>query len=413
MTTSKIINSQLLHLIMHVVREVLKFTTPTDKLLSKCFREHKKITSSQRSLVAETVYAILRNYYKLTQVAQQNIPDIVGLTWLKILNLKPSQLNELKLIDIPRLLALDFQANELSKLELPQWIIDQLQQNYSAIEIEQLALSLQQEAPLDLRVNLIKNNLNEVLKELSVLGAQKMQYSPFGVRLYNKTFLAKHKLFLNGSIEVQDEASQLAGQLLNPKRGEMIVDFCAGSGGKTLLFGMLMRNSGRIYALDVNEERLNKLSPRLSRSGLSNVYPQLINSENDAKLKRFHNKIDRVFVDAPCSGLGTLRRNPELKFRQTAATIDELNLKQSSILAGASKLVKPNGYLVYATCSILPQENQQIVERFLLEQPEFKLIPAATVIKNPSFERSDGFLVLLPHTHQCDGFFAALMQKIS
>ncbi|MBP9742399.1 MAG: RsmB/NOP family class I SAM-dependent RNA methyltransferase [Burkholderiales bacterium] len=396
---------------MHLVREVLKFTTPTDKILSNCFREHKKITSYERALIAETIYSILRNYYKLTQIAQQNIPDIVGLSWLKILNFKPSQLDNLKLIDLPRLLKLNFAATQLSKLELPQWIIDQLQQAYTESEIEQLAFSLQQAAPLDLRVNLIKNNLNEVLKELSPLGAKKMQYSPFGLRLYNKTFLAKHKLFLNGSIEVQDEASQLAGQLLNPKRGEMIADFCAGSGGKTLLFGMLMRNSGRIYALDISEERLNNLSPRLARSGLSNVYPQLINSETDAKLKRFHNKIDRVFVDAPCSGLGTLRRNPELKFRQTLSTISELNLKQASILSAASKLVKPSGYLVYATCSILPQENQQIVQQFLLKHAEFKLVPAATVIKNPAFARSDGFLVLLPHIHQCDGFFAALMQK--
>ncbi|MDQ5921248.1 MAG: rRNA (cytosine967-C5)-methyltransferase [Pseudomonadota bacterium] len=463
--TSITIDNKLLYLFIPLIRELLKFNYPTDKLLSNFFRENKKLTSKQRELIAETSYAILRNYYKLTQPAfyqattndnnrntsdnqshntnhdnilQHNIPDIIGLTWLNILNIPSAQLSNLKLIDSQRLSKINFLSPESEQLnlELPSWIVEQLSKQYDKTELKQLALSLQQPAPLDLRVNLIKNNVNDVLKELQQFDAQhgtppkgvpqecvpqkcapqecvpqKMPYSPFGIRLEDKTFLAKHPLFTNGSIEVQDEASQLAGLLLNPKRGEMIVDFCAGSGGKTLLFGMLMRNSGRIYAFDVNEKRLNNLYPRLARSGLSNVYPQLINNETDNKVKRLHNKIDRVFVDAPCSGLGTLRRNPELKFRQSPDKIAELNLKQMSILEEASKLVKPGGHLVYATCSILPQENQLIVEKFLNNHPEFKLIPAATVIKNPQLEHHSGCLVLLPHIHHCDGFFAALFMS--
>ena len=217
---------------------------------------------------------------------------------------------------------------------------------------------------------------------------------------------------MQGLIEVQDEASQLAGLLLEPKRGDMVVDFCAGSGGKTLLFGMLMKNSGRIYAFDVNERRLGNLTPRLARSGLSNVYPQLITSENDSKLKRLAEKMDRVFVDAPCLGLGTLRRNPDLKFRQNEQGLAEINVKQLDILTAASRLVKPGGVLVYATCSILRAENQDVVENFLSEHAEFEIVEVKQVLKNLDLVLKDQrYLELNPVTHDTDGFFACIMQK--
>ena len=200
--------------------------------------------------------------------------------------------------------------------------------------------------------------------------------------------------------------------LLTPNRHEMVVDFCAGAGGKTLILGMLMRNSGRIYAFDINQQRLDKFLPRLARSGLSNVYPQLISKENDTKVKRLYGKIDRVLVDAPCSGLGTLRRSPELKFRQNAQTVSELNCKQLSILTAASKLLKVGGRLVYATCSILPAENQQIVAKFLEQNSNFRLVNAAEVLNIPQLSFPDGYLLLLPHLHDTDGFFAALIERV-
>jgi 16S rRNA (cytosine967-C5)-methyltransferase len=185
------------------------------------------------------------------------------------------------------------------------------------------------------------------------------------VRLEGKPALQKHPLFLDGSFEVQDEGSQLLGFLLQPKRGEMVVDFCAGAGGKTLLLGALMRNTGRLYAFDVSDKRLGKLKPRVARSGLSNIHPVVIASENDPRVKRLAGKIDRVLVDAPCSGLGTLRRNPDLKWRQSPEALAELTVKQAAILASAARLVKPGGRLVYATCSLLPEENEAIVAAFL------------------------------------------------
>lgn len=180
-----------------------------------------------------------------------------------------------------------------------------------------------------------------------------------------------------------------------------------------------MRSTGRLYALDTSERRLANLKPRQARSGLSNVHPVWIDSENDAKIKRLAGKIDRVLVDAPCSGMGTLRRNPDLKWRQTPAGILELNEKQTNILASASRLLKPGGRLVYATCSLLPQENQAIAEAFLQSHPNFEVVPAAEALK-PLFPKEtlpigcspdNPWWQLWPHIHGTDGFFGAVFQR--
>jgi 16S rRNA (cytosine967-C5)-methyltransferase len=183
-----------------------------------------------------------------------------------------------------------------------------------------------------------------------------------GLRIWKKPALQNLPLFKEGAIEVQDEGSQVLAQLLGARRGEMVVDFCAGAGGKTLAIGAIMRSTGRLYAFDVSEKRLTKLKPRLARSGLSNVHPVVIAHERDAKVKRLAGKIDRVLVDAPCSGMGTLRRNPDVKWRQQPEGIAELTEKQASILDGAARLVKFGGRLVYATCSLLDEENEGIVQ---------------------------------------------------
>ena len=216
----------------------------------------------------------------------------------------------------------------------------------------------------------------------------------------------------DGTVEVQDEGSQLLCQLLAPKRGEMVVDFCAGAGGKTLAIGAAMRSTGRLYAFDVSEKRLSNLGPRLARSGLSNVHPSRIDSEHDAKIKRLAGKIDRVLVDAPCSGLGTLRRNPDLKWRQSAQAVEEMSAKQQSILASAARLLKPGGRLVYATCSVLARENQQVVEQFLAAHEDFMLVPAGEVLAAQKIALEMGpYLELYPQVHQTDGFFAAVLER--
>jgi 16S rRNA (cytosine967-C5)-methyltransferase len=273
---------------------------------------------------------------------------------------------------------------------------------------------MQQAAPLDLRVNTILASREEVLEALAADGipAQPTPFSPVGIRLLEKPALSRHPLYLSGKVEVQDEGSQLLGYMVAPKRRDMVVDFCAGAGGKTLLLGALMGSQGRIYAFDVSEKRLSQLKPRLKRSGLSNLHPQVIHTENDLKVKRLAGKIDRVLVDAPCSGLGTLRRNPDMKWRQNADSVTELMQKQRAILAAASRLPKPGGRLVYATCSILPEENEAAVEAFLATHPDFRLLNAAEVLAEQHIPLDTGkYLRLTPHVHGTDGFFAAAMER--
>ena len=233
------------------------------------------------------------------------------------------------------------------------------------------------------------------------------------MRLREKPALNQHPMFLDGAVEVQDEGSQLLGMLVEPRRGEMIVDFCAGAGGKTLQLGAEMKSTGRLYAFDTSDKRLANLAPRLKRSGLSNVFPQRIASENDPKVKRLRGKIDRVLVDAPCTGLGTLRRNPDLKVRQTEAGLAELNVKQRAILESAATLVKPGGRLVYGTCSLLAEENEEIVAAFLAAHPDFRLVPAKGVLEKQGVkvEGLGDYLHLYPHVHDTDGFFAAVMER--
>jgi 16S rRNA (cytosine967-C5)-methyltransferase len=274
-----------------------------------------------------------------------------------------------------------------------------------------------------LRVNALSEKRADVQKELAAAGIKAIAtpYSPWGLRIDGKPPLNKLDAFTRGAIEVQDEGSQLLALLLDAKRGEMVVDFCAGAGGKTLAIGTTMRNTGRLYAFDTSAHRLDALKPRLARSGLSNVHPAAIAHERDDRIKRLAGKIDRVLVDAPCSGLGTLRRNPDLKWRQTAQSVEELVAKQTAILQSAARLLKSGGRLVYATCSVLPQENEAIAAAFTEANKDFTPASAGAILSNLKVtdaaklcsgpETGTEYLRLWPHRHATDGFFAAVWER--
>jgi len=220
-------------------------------------------------------------------------------------------------------------------------------------------------------------------------------------------------MFENGEIEVQDEGSQILAALVGVKRGEMVIDYCAGAGGKTLLLGALMRSTGRLYAFDVSAARLARAKPRFARSGLSNIVPVVIADDNDQRVKRLRGKAQRVLIDAPCSGLGTLRRNPDLKWRQHPESLQELMAVQARILRQASRCVAPGGRLVYATCSVLPEENEKQVEAFLAENPEFTLLDASKIVQDrcKNLTLQGPWLAMRPDRHGTDGFFAAVMER--
>jgi 16S rRNA (cytosine967-C5)-methyltransferase len=401
--------------------ELLRSTFPADLVVSRYFRQHRELGHADRGFVAETVFTVLRRKRSLSARCGDDVTSrrllLATLACIQGLNRREldvvlnevegkwlAQAKAIKLEDLPPAVRCD----------LPDWLYEALAAQFGAAELEPLAAGLNQSAPLDLRVNLLKAERKDVLARLLAdgLAAEACPYSPIGIRLAGKPALSKYPLFIDGRIEVQDEGSQLLGFLLQPKRGEMVADFCAGAGGKTLLLGALMRSQGRLYAFDVAEKRLAKLKPRLARSGLSNVHPVRIESENDIKIKRLAGKLDRVLVDAPCSGLGTLRRNPDLKWRQTPEAVAELNVKQSAILHSASGLVKKGGRLVYATCSLLDAENEAVVAGFLEKHPEFVALSAEDVLRKQDIAIECGErLRLLPHRHGTDGFFAAVMER--
>ncbi len=311
---------------------------------------------------------------------------------------------------------------ERHRHNLPEWLVQPLKDQLGD-EFWQLAESLNQGAGLDLRVNALNAKRTDVQKELAQLGIKAVPtaYSPWGLRIAGKPTLNKLDAFTRGAFEVQDEGSQLLAMLLDAKRGEMVVDFCAGAGGKTLAIGAGMRSTGRLYAFDTSPHRLDALKPRLARSGLSNVHPAAIAHERDDRVKRLSGKIDRVLVDAPCSGLGTLRRNPDLKWRQTLALVEQMAVTQTAILQSAARLLKPGGRLVYATCSTMIQENEAIAQAFTEANPEFTPVNVGEVLAGLKVENAEKlcsggenglrYLRLWPHRHQTDGFFAATWQK--
>lgn len=412
-----------------VLTNLLEFNSPADAKLSDFFRNNRDLGTKERAFVAETVYGVLRRLRFLTALTTENDneePDARQLILAWLLRVQGMSIQKLEgmLNEQQKEWALKIKAKSTENLPLAvqadvrDWLWEKLVNQYGEEEALKIARSMHESATLDLRVNTIKGTRDEVFDKFLAENTSgeknisKTPYSPTGIRMPLRLNISRHVLFTEGKIEVQDEGSQILAYLVAPKRGQMVADVCAGAGGKTLALGAIMRNTGRLYAFDISEKRLHSLGQRLKRSGLSNLTAQKITNENDLKLKRLAGKFDRVLVDAPCSGMGTIRRNPDLKWRQTAEDVAELNLLQASILARAAKLVKTGGRLVYATCSLLKEENEAIAEQFLANHPEFKLLNAAEVLQQQQINLDTGvYLKLLPHLHQTDGFFAAVFEK--
>ena len=414
----------LLDLASSLLQAVLRLDQPADRVVSAFFKAHRTLGPRERHTLAETAYAVLRRRLqfqhlaqsgtgplerRLAQLAWQGDPEYLrrGMTPQEI-----TWLGQVQGID-PGTLADKLRHN------LPDWVATPLGEELGPDGFWALVGALDVAAPLDLRVNILKARREDAMAGLALEGmvAEPTPYSPWGLRMQGKPALNRLPAFLQGEVEVQDEGSQLLALLTGAGRGEMVVDFCAGAGGKTLALGAMMRNTGRLYAFDTSDHRLAALKPRLARSGLSNVHPVRIAHERDDRIRRLDGKIDRVLVDAPCSGLGTLRRNPDLKWRQSPASVKELCDLQARILASAARLLRPGGRLVYGTCSLLRSENEDIAQAFSdAHAGLFDPVPVADVLAEARVTAAQSlvsgpFFRTWPHLHQTDGFFTAVWQK--
>jgi len=407
--------------VQRVLGEILQWTYPADAALSHWLRGHPGLGARDRSEVAEAVYDVLRHLRRYRQFGESGVGPasrrlaILGLAATLGAEALQEGLDAAEAEWLQRVLQIDLATLPRAvRGSIPDWLDERL----GAMESpETLIEALNRQASLDLRVNPLKVERDAMLTELQQSAGRyepvAMPYSPWGIRMEGRPAINRWPQFENGSIEVQDEGSQLLALLVAPRRGEMIIDFCAGAGGKTLLLGALMRSTGRLYAFDVSAARLARAKPRFARSGLSNVVPVAIDSENDARVKRLAGKAQRVLVDAPCSGIGTLRRNPDLKWRQHPESLAELGQLQERILNSAARCVAPGGRLVYATCSLLAEENEVQADRFLASHPDFERVDAAEILaaRCDNLKLEGPYVQLRPDVHGTDGFFAAVFER--
>lgn len=411
-----------------LVQQVLRFEQTAEWVLAEFLRSPSNkpaLSQRERQALGDLIFAVLRRLPILKAVAESGPPQAGALHQRLALLAWPArsptdaqsltQPVQTWLEQSDRVLADPSTWDPALRHHLPLWLAERLRAQ-APDDFLALSEALVRPAPLDLRVNLRRAKRANVQARLQVDGhlCEPTPWSPWGLRLAGKPSLKNHPLFLDGSIEVQDEGSQLLAWLVDARRAEMVCDFCAGAGGKTLALAAAMRDQGRLYALDTSAHRLQALQPRLSRAGLTCVYPMAMAHERDERLERLQAKMDRVLVDAPCSGMGTLRRSPDLKWRHGPGDIEAFQALQARVLAAAARLLKPGGRLIYATCSLLREENEEIAGQFDAAQRDFAPLPMADLVS--SLTKSDfseictedgSYLRMWPHRHATDGFFAA------
>jgi len=434
-----------LQAVIEVLDTVRMDNRPADRVLHEYFRERRFIGGGDRRGISETFWLVMRNRGRLAAdcaladgrnptdasvrnesgrrlvmalCVREREPEVRDLALFTGQAYAPSVLSTKDKDWLQALRRVKIsQRPDWAWAETPEWLwprMDELFGEHREAEV----IAAREEGSVDLRVNSLKSDVDTVIAELAKAGIEttKMVYAPLGLRVKGRANVAATLAFKNGLFEVQDESAQLAGVLTDAQPGESVVDFCAGAGGKTLSIAASMNNTGRLVACDVSQTRLDRSSVRLRRSGVHNVTRRVLANETDKWVKRHKNSYDRVLVDAPCSGSGTWRRNPDARWRQTPESLEELVALQGKILNSACRLVRPGGRLVYATCSLLPEENQQRVDAFLAAHDDFTLIPTARAWPESAGPLPAGFdaadsLSLTPGQHGTDGFFIAVMQR--
>jgi 16S rRNA (cytosine967-C5)-methyltransferase len=308
----------------------------------------------------------------------------------------------------------DARMPEATRLECPPSFEAALREALGT-DFEREMLASLEPPPVDLRVNLLKTTLDAARKALRKedIVARPMPLSPWGLRCDPGTNVSASTAFKEGLVEFQDEASQLAALVTNATPGLQVMDFCSGTGGKALALAASMQNKGHIVACDISEVRLARSKLRLKRAGAENAERKLLPASDDKWMKRHYARFDRVLVDAPCSGTGSWRRNPDARWSTQAANLAELTALQDAIVARAANFVKPGGHLIYATCSLIRRENDDRVAQFLEARKDFERIDARTLFKGDWPCGNEQVLRLSPGRHGTDGFFAAVLRRVT
>ena len=424
---------------------ILTSKKSADALIDTFFRSHKYLGSHDRKFISETTYGTLRHLRKcelkvstvMTDLNETMLEDdrilfliIAYLSLqgrmhdvtlqsvssiLKNTRLKENMMQILNALSQPLTLAHESAVVRIGvEYSFPDWMVERFIREYGESETEKICSSLNEQAPITLRVNTLKTTVEQCRTELSKQGIETIRtsVSPFGLNLSKRMNVFSLSVFRDGWFEVQDEGSQMLPVLIDPKPNAKLLDVCAGAGGKTLEFAALMKNRGEIFAADIHSGRLEELRKRARRAGAQNIRVQEIQAIEDFA-DRYSHFFDIVFVDAPCSGLGTIRRNPGMKWLVTEQTVNEVSEKQETILNSSAPLVKSEGRLVYATCTLVRQENEEVVEDFMQRHPEFTLIDTNGLLNtgHTGSVSPGSFFKLLPHIHGTDGFFCAVLEK--
>mgnify|MGYP004526049373 CR=1 FL=1 len=409
---------------------------PADAIANDFFRARRYIGSGDRRAVAERAWGVVRERmlldWHLARAGGRPTPRLLAAAHARIIEheeprdiawifsgerfAEPAMTQEeTRVIAALRPPLLPPGMPEPVRLNVPEWALPGFRARFGEA-IEKAARAMTVPAPLDLRVNLLRGTRDAARMALGAEGIEAVPtpFSPWGLRIADRRPVLATEPFRSGLIEVQDEGSQLIALLADAKPGMRVADYCAGAAGKTLAMAATMANRGRITACDVSEPRLTGAAKRLRRGGVDNAELHLLTA-GDRWAKRRAATFDRVLVDAPCTGTGTWRRNPDARLRMGPTDLGELLRKQSEILDAASSLVRPGGRLIYATCSVLPEEDEGQVDALLQRRPEFQVVPLARAWAESGAAGpppGDGpFMALSPHVHDTDGFFCAVLER--
>lgn len=440
--------SSLIGHVAELLDNVLSSREPADSVVRDFYRKRHYLGSRDRRYVSETLFGILRNYRLLDSVARRAIPrgstpqslkipsialyaayalrllgeksadllpDISGLWRVAWFDVDcPGFLASMEAIDALQVAGTDSEKRLALETSMPDAVVHEWMERFGEAEAGELCRALNLPAPTTIRVNSLKCTPEQCREELLAEGVatERTALSPVALILERRVNTLALSSFRRGYFELQDEGSQLIAMLLEPRPGSTIVDACAGGGGKTLHIAAMMENIGEVIAMDVGEQRLSNLRERAQRAGVTIARTLLVRHGGDVPGSLVAHA-DAVLVDAPCSGVGTFRRNPGAKLKFSDDIVTALSHTQRDLLSRYADYVKPGGRLVYSTCTLLRRENEEIVERFIAAHPDFSFRSAPEILRSRGVATpGEGpFLMLLPHQTSTDGFFAAVMVR--